>query len=423
MSKIPSQSNQVGEPPRAMSRIWRWNTTFAALRNRHFRWLWLGRLASSATFQMGGVAQGWLVYQLTGSALSLGWVSSGWSISTLLLSLYGGVISDRAEKRALLLWARVAMALNTLGITLLISMGAIRIWHLVASSLISGVLFSFLMPAQQTIVAELVDRRTLLNAVALNSIGMGVMGILSALATGFLIELAGVASVYYVMAAFQLLAIVTVAHLPTTGRRRGVFSSVWFDLREGLRYLGHSPALLTLLGLTLSRVLLAMPYRTFMPKFAKETMGLEATGLGLLMAAPGIGSLTSSLVVASLGNFQGKGKLLLTAGVASGASLLLFVSVRSLPLVLLFLALVGAAGNISMVTNNTLLQANSSSRFRGRVMSVYMMMWGLSPLGTLPAGAVVDRMGVPFVVALQGVLLALIFLAVALLRPEARQLE
>ena len=204
MSRAPSQNNRVGDRLRVMTRVWQWNTTFDALRNRHFRWLWLGRLASSATFQMGGVAQGWLVYQLTGSALSLGLVSSGWSISTLLFSLYGGVLSDRAEKRDLLLWARAAMALNTLGIALLISMGAIRIWHLAVSSLISGVLFSFLMPAQQAIVAELVDRRTLLNAVALNSVGMGVMGILSALATGFLIELTGVASVYYMMVAFHL---------------------------------------------------------------------------------------------------------------------------------------------------------------------------------------------------------------------------
>jgi len=397
--------------------------TFDALRNPNFRWLWVGRLASSACFQMGGVAQGWLVYQLTGSALALAWVGSGWAISTLLFSLYGGVVSDRVEKRHILVWARVALAFNTLLIALLISTGAVRIWHLMASSLVAGALFSFTMPAEQAIVVELVGRGTLLNALALNSISMGLMGILSASAAGLLIEFVGVAGVYYLMVVFYLLAVFAIAKLPLTGVSALPSGSVWRDLREGVRYIAGHSALLLLLGLALSRVLFAMPYRTFMPKFAKEVMGMEAAGLGLLMAAPGLGWSISSLAVASLGDFRSKGKLLLAAGLVAGASLFLFASAHHLPLVLFFLVLVGATGSICMVANNTLLQINSADRFRGRVMSVYMMMWGLSPLGTLPAGAVVDRMGVPFVVALQGVLLALIFLAVALLRPEARQLE
>lgn len=129
-----------------MAQPWRWRT-FDALRDHNFRWLWVGQLAASATFQMGNVAQGWLVYQFTGSAFTLGWVSSGWSISILLLSLYGGAIADRLEKRDLLIWIRLAMALNNLAIALLISTGAIHIWHLAVSSLLSGVLFSFMMPA------------------------------------------------------------------------------------------------------------------------------------------------------------------------------------------------------------------------------------------------------------------------------------
>lgn len=401
----------------------RMDTAFEALRNRYFRWLWMARLASSASFEMGGIARGWLVYQLTGSALALGWVSSGWSISTLLFSLYGGVISDRVEKRSILLWARVAMALNTLVIAILISTGAIRIWHLMASSLISGAFFSFMMPAEQTIVIELVGRGTLLNAMALNSIGMGLMGILSAAAAGFLIELVGVDGVYYLTVALSLPTIFAVVNLPRTGARARPSSSVWRDLREGVRYTARHSTLLLLLGLTLARVLFAMPYRTFMPKFAKEVMGMEAGGLGLLMAASGTGWLVSSLIVASLGDFRGKGKLLLTAGVISGVSLFLFANVHRLPLVLLFLALAGAAGNICMVTNNTLLQVNSTDQFRGRVMSVYMMMWGLTPLGTLPAGVAADRIGVPFVVALEGGMLALIFLGTLLLRPGGRRLE
>ena len=121
------------------------------------------RAASSATFQMGTVAQGWLVYELTGSAFALGWVSSGWAISSLILSLYGGAIADRVDKRDLLIWTRLAMIVNTLVLAVLVSTGAIRLWHLVANSVLSGVLFSFMMPASQAIVSgSAVSRRTVL---------------------------------------------------------------------------------------------------------------------------------------------------------------------------------------------------------------------------------------------------------------------
>jgi len=404
-----------------MTLFWRW-TTFDALRDRNFRWLWVGRLASSATFQMGSIAQGWLVYQLTGSAFALGWVGSGWSVSTLLLSLYGGAVADRLEKRDLLIWARLGMILNTLAIALLISTGAVQIWHLVVNSLVSGVLFSFMMPAGQAIVSELVDRDALLNAVSLNSVGMGLMGIFSASLAGYLVEAVGVQGAYYAMAGFYLLAVFSLTKLPRTGRGERSRASVWADLWEGVRYICSHPALLGLLGLVLARVVFGMPYRTFMPKFAQDVMKMDASGLGLLMAAPGVGALISSLLTASLGDFQGKGKLLLASGVTMGGSLFLFANIPSLAAILLFLGLVGAASNACMVANNTLLQANSHSRLRGRVMSVYMMMWGLMPLGTLPAGAIADRMGVPFVISLQGGLLALIFLSLGFLWPRMRRL-
>ena len=401
---------------------WSW-TTFDALRDRNFRWLWVGQLASSATFQMGGLAQGWLVYQLTGSAFALGWVGSGWSISTLLLSLYGGAVADRIEKRDLLIWARLAMILNTLAIGLLISTGLIRIWHLVINSFFSGVIFSFMMPAGQAIVSELVDREALLNAVSLNSVGMGLMGIFSASLAGYLVEAVGVQGAYYAMAGFYLMALFSLTKLPRTGRGERSQTSVWTDLLEGVRYIGSHPSLLALLGLVLVRVLFGMSYRTFMPKFSQETMGMDASGLGLLMAATGVGGLVSSLVTASLGDFHGKGKLLLGSGLLMGGSLFLFANTSSLAPVLVFLGLVGAASNACMVANNTLLQTNSQERLRGRVMSVYMMMWGLMPLATVPGGAIADRMGVPFVISLQGGLMALIFLSLGLLWPRMRGLE
>jgi MFS family permease len=420
VKKGTSEGSPSG-PQAAQARRW---TTFDALRDRNYRWLWIGSLASSATFQMGTVAQGWLVYGLTGSAFALGWVGAGWAISTLLLSLYGGAVADRVDKRDLLIWSRLAMALNTLTIALLISTGAIRLWHLAANSLLSGVLFSFMMPASQAIISELVDRETLLNAVSLNAVGMGLMGILSATAAGYLVEVLGVASVYYVMVGFYLVALYALTRIPRpgVGGGEGPLTSVWADLWEGLRYIGSHAVLPSLLGLTVARTVLAMPYRTFMPKYAQDVMGMDASGLGMLMAAPGVGGLVSALATASLGDFQGKGRLLLASGFTLGASLLLFANIPHLAAVLLLLGLIGAASNACMVANNCLLQVNSADKLRGRVMSVYMMTWGLMPLGTLPAGAIADQMGVPFVLSVGGGLVALVFMGVGLLSSRVRRL-
>jgi len=170
-------------------------------------------------------------------------------------------------------------------------------------------------------------------------------------------------------------------------------------------------------------VLFAMPYRTLMPKYAEEVLGFQAMGLGLLMAAPGLGATFGSLAVAAMGDLRGKGKLFLSSGMVMGLALLLFATMRSQAFIFPALIVVGAAGNICMVTNTTLLQANALAQVRGRVMSIYLMLWGLTPLGTLPAGAIADRLGVPWVVGAQGLIVMLIFGSLFLLRPEVRSLE
>jgi MFS family permease len=371
---------------------------------------------------MDGVAQGWLVYELTGSALSLGWVSASRSITLLLFSLYGGALSDRFEKRSILIgirWIRLAAHLI---IAILISVDAIRRWHLAVRSLVAGVLLALIMPAERAIVPELVDRQTLLNAFALTSIATGLMGMLAAWVAGFLIDLSGVALVYYLVASFHLLTVLVVAQLPRTGRHHKNPNPIGRDLVDVLRYVSRQPILLSLLGLALAIVALGRPYRTLMPKYAKEMMGLDAAGLGLLTAAPQMGSLLSSLGMASLGRFRGKGKLLLVAGAVLGGSLLLFANVRVLGWVLLALVLTGAMNNVCHVTTQTLLQVSSEAQFLGRVTSLQIMMLGLAPLGMLPASALADWGGVPLAVSVLGALLVVVFVGMALPR-QMRKIE
>ena len=381
--------------------------TFDVLKDRHFRWYWWGMLASSSTMQMGGVGQGWLVYEIAGSALALGWVSAGWSISNSVLSPWAGVLSDRVEKRTLLLWVRGLMVLSSLVVAVVIALDVIQVWHLALYSLFRGILFAILMPAQNAYLAELVDRKTLLNAVSLNSVGMGLAGIFSAPLAGFLIDSIGVEAVYFSVAVLYLLVFLTMLKLPLTGSTDPGTRSVRSDIVDGAKYIRIRQVLIPLLAIVFIRGLLAMPYQTLMPKYAQDVMNLDASGLGILVAAPGVGSLISSLVMASLGDFQGKGKLLLGSGVVLGVALVLFANTQVFALVLVLLAIVGATSNICMVANRTLLQVNSDARYLGRVMSAYMMMFGLTQLGTIPVGAFADRFGVPAVLAVLGALFVL----------------
>lgn len=398
-------------------------TTFSALQNRHFRWYWLGMLASSSTMQMGGVGQGWLVYEIAGSALALGWVSAGWSITNSVLSPWAGVLSDRVDKRTLILWMRVLLALSSLSIAVLIMMDVIKVWHLVAYSLVRGVLFAILMPAQNAYLAQLVDRKTLLNAVSLNSIGMGLAGIFAASLAGYLIDYVGVEAVYFGMVLLYLVVFVTTLKLPPTQTTDADGHSVWSDIVDGAKYIRICPALLPLLAVVFIRGFFAMPYRTLMPKYAQDVMHLDASGLGILVAAPGVGSLISSVVMASLGDFKSKGRLMLGSAIVLGTAIVLFANTEIFALVLLLLAIVGATGNICMVTNRTLLQVNCKSSYLGRLMSAYMMMFGLTQLGTVPVGGLADQFGVPNVLSVLGALLVVAVIAIWVTQPRIKGLE
>lgn len=397
--------------------------TFDALQNTHFRWYWLAMLASSSTMQMGSVGQGWLIYELTGSAFALGWVSAGWSISNSILSPWGGVISDRIEKRTLLLVCRGLMVLTALAISLLIALDQVQVWHMAAYSLFRGVLFAILMPAQNAYLAELVNRKTLMNAVSLNSVGMGLAGIFMASLAGFLIDAIGVQAVYLGIALLYFVVFLIMFKLPQVGVTDPGTRSVWADLYDGFKYIRFCPEMAPLLALVFVRGFLGMPYRTMMPKYANDVMGLDASGLGVLVSAPGVGSLISSLAMATLGDFRGKGRLLLISGVVMGLALVGFGNVQSFGLVLVLLAVVGAASNVCMVTNRTLLQLNCEPVYLGRVMSGYMMMFGLTQLGTMPAGAVADALGVPLVITVQGALFALVFVLIWGFGRKIRSLE
>jgi MFS family permease len=255
--------------------------------------------------------------------------------------------------------------------------------------------------------------------------GLGLMGVLASVLGGVLIEGVGVGPVYYLSALLYLVTIAAYLRLPLGRRQRGSLSyrGIGRDIGEGLDYIRRNAHLKVLLSARLARALLALPYRTFLPVFAADILGVGATELGVLSAAPRFGAMAASLVVAYLGDLKRKGQYFLAAGMAIGVGLVLFASAPWFYLAILFLLCVGVAENVTMIVGRTLLQTTADRRMRGRVMSVSAMLWGLSPLGTLPAGAVADVMSAAFAVGVLGALLALFFLTTLVTQPEFRDLR
>ena len=393
-----------------------------ALGDHDFRWFWGSQLAHFATGEMGSVARGWLAYELTGSALAIAWVTAGSSIARFVLSLYAGALADRFEKRHLLIVTQAATTVNALIITVLAVTGAVQVWHLATSSLVEGIISSFGLPAQKVYLSELVGAKALLNAISLTSLARGIVGIFGAALAGFAIEWLGVGSVYLVITAAHLVALLALGQLRLLGAGESDGASVWADLRESLGYLRVEPAIVPLLGIALVRALLGFSHRALMPVYVKDVLQLGPSALGILSAAPSFGALVGSFVLASKGDLRGKGRVLIGAGLAMAVSLIAFANIRNLALVLVSLVVIGAARVVTRAANQALIQINCARALRGRVMALYMMTMGLQPLGVVSAGAVADAAGVSLAITLQGGLMLAIFLTLLLSRSRVKRL-
>jgi MFS family permease len=400
--------------------------TFAALSVRDYRVMWLGMLAAFTAMQMQMIAQGFLAYDLTGSATVLGLVGFASGLPQLFLGLIGGVVADRVPKRRLLATTQSATGLIALTTAVLVHSGGIEVWHLYALGVAQGTVFAFNMPARQAWIPQLVGEQHLMNAVALNNAGMNFTRIFGPALAGGLIAapMVGLAGVFYLIAACYVLVVTSTFLIKTSGLplKRERPSSPAADLRDGVRYVwsdGHLRMLLTLAFLV---TCLGMPYQTFLPVFAGEkVLDIGATGLGLLSAAVGIGALAGSLVVASISAMRRQALVQLIMGSGFGVSLVLLGLSRSLVVAMAVLAMVGLTANFFMSLNNTMLMSRTKPRFYGRVMSVYMLSWSCMPLASVPLGRAADSIGAPTATALAGAAIAVLVASIAVIAPRYRR--
>ncbi len=376
--------------------------TFASLANRNYLFLWIGMICLMGGVQMQMIARGYLVYELTERPLLLGIVNGGSAIPILLLSLWGGAIADRVDRKKIIQGGQALNAAIALVVTVLIATGLVHWTHLLTASMLQGGMWSFMMPARQAIIPEIVGQKNLTNGLALNAAGMSAMTLVSPAIAGFLYERFAAQGVYVVITALGFLAMVATSMVRYDGSstvRANV--PMMADIKEGIRVIAANQMVLILLIMGLTTTLLAMPFRFLIPVFVVEIYGRGPEELGLLVSIMGLGSLAGAMFIASLGKWK-RGLLLIGGSFMSGIGLLLVSAFPYYMAGAAIMVLMGLGDATRRTLNQTLILEVVEDQYRGRVMSVFMMNYGLMPLGVLPASLAIEALGGQMAVAILG---------------------
>ncbi|MCI0513774.1 MFS transporter [candidate division KSB1 bacterium] len=424
---IIAPQERVISPPdlKIEDRRWSWQKTFAALKYRNYRlWFW-GQMISLFGTWMQATAQGYLIFELTRSPAFLGYVGFAGGLPSWLFMLYGGVIADRISRRILLIVTQIMMMFLALVLAALTFLAWIQPWHILILAFFLGVANAFDAPARQAIVSELVPREDLTNAIALNStmfnsataVGPAVAGVTyAAFGPAWCFTVNGI-SFIAVIVALMLIQL----QLPP---KSAPDNSMLVDLKAGIRQVVTQPMLRTLIIMGAVVSLFGIAYATLLPAWAVKILHGDARTNGLLQSARGIGALLSALLIASLGRFRFKGKLLTLGTFLFPILLLIFTTIHWLPLALIVLVGVGMATILIMNLSNALTQILVPDALRGRVMSIYSLtFFGFMPLGALWIGTMAEHFGEAvsvYVGALASLSCALIIWVAA---PKLRELE
>ena len=358
-----------------------------------------------AGVQMEIVTLGYLVYDLTGSPILLGVVDTGFAIPLLALSLFGGAIADRVDRRRLIQFGQGATALIVGFIAIDIAAGTVNWIHIFIAAIVEGSVFALMMPARQAIIPRLVGTEQLNNALALSSSATGATTLIAPSLAGVLYAYVGPAGVYFLIAGLTFAALVFSSLLPRIEpMAASIRGNVLADISDGLRYIRRHTILMVLLGLGLSSALLSWPFRMLIPVFIVDVYHRGPESMGLMVGVLGGGALIGSLIVASLGQCK-RGALLIGGGLLSGAALLVVAAIPVYFVAVGIMVLFGVGNSVRWSLNQALLMENVEDVYMGRVVSVFTMSWGLLPLGVLPAGIAAEFIGAPATVAILGALM------------------
>jgi MFS family permease len=387
-----------------------------ALHYPGYRAYWLGLLASVGGFQMLRFGQSWLIYQLTGSPLALGYVGLASGVSAIGLNLFGGVFADKFDQRRLIMTTQSLTAGLIFVLATLTLLDAVQVWHVVVIAFGVGAVEAFDGPARQVLYPHLIDRR----------VWQGTRIIAPAVA-GFIIAWAGTAVAFY-LAGLGFLTMATMTYGLRVSRitRKGRGSAA-HDILEGLTFIRQNAAFSFLIAMTFFNSFFGLAYITLMPVLAVDILHVGAKGQGLLMSVGGMAALLTTLWLSSRSNVGSKGWLIIGGGVMSGLSVaalgLTSAFVGSFPLALAIMFVIGICNTTYTTSIQSSLQMLVPDGMRGRVMGFYGVTYNIVPLGGMLAGALANLITAPLAIAVGGLAVAAFAIGPAMMNAEIRNLR
>lgn len=373
--------------------------------------MWSGAFTSTTGSFVQEVAQSWLVYQLTSDPFLLGltvFLNNG---PILLFSLIGGVAADRMDRRHLLLGSQFVQMASALTLAVLLSLDMLEIWHILAAAFTTGMGQAFGGPAYQALIPSLVDEEDLPNAIALMSIQFNLASVIGRAIGGVSFAALGAAACFYINGFSFLAVIFSLFLLPVGFVPSKQQANVLHSLKEGVRFVVHKRAMLSLVVLAVCTAMLGVPMMTLLPVFARDVFGLDEIGFSRMAAVFGAGGVAGALTVAWLGSKRNKGRRALLMQISLGLTVLLFAVSRSLPLSGVALFFAGASVLAVFASINSLVQLLAPENMRGRILGVYNTAFrGSMALGPLAAGYFARTFTASAVLAFNGTVLILVAL-------------
>ena len=356
---------------------------------------------------MTAMVLGWLVLSVTDSPFWVGAVAGMTGVGMLSLGALGGVLADRLERRKLVMAGHVVRGGVIFALAMLIFTDRVELWHIMVVGLLDGMIIAVKVPARLALTLDVVGRDLLLKATAANFAAMTIMGIVSPLVAGAVVELFHLAWAYVIIGGAEVASALALVRLQVERRERTHRQTPWADLKEGVGYVlrARTVRMLILLGLMIE--VFGWSHEFMLPVMARDELKVGAAGLGYLIAAGGAGATFSTLLISSFGDFGNKGRLMIVGLIGYGLGLMLFAFSPWFPVSLALIALTYAMGMLYETTASTLLQTIVPDEMRGRVLSFQALSWGLSGLSGFHTGAIASRLGAPVAIAIGAAVLVL----------------
>lgn len=403
--------------------MYKFRTTFRSLSDKNFRLLWIGTLLIMAGFQMSMIAQGYWVYQETRSAKTLVLVTTLTAIPVLVFAPFGGAIADRVKRKQLLQVCQTIMASLALYIAVSISLGIMRWHHFLIVALCQGLIWCFNGPARAAFIPQIVGRQRSSNAIALISSGMSFASLAAPGIAGVLYAKFGADIVFYLVAILSLAGVASTSSIRIQEEAtHKLVKTVRTDILDGMRYLWTNNSARILLTTCLVFMLLSSPLQYLLPMLVIDVYHRESEALGLLITMTGVGALIGTLLIASLGNKK-RGQIFLLTGLLSGTGLLLVALIPIYQIATLLMVLIGMGNSGMWALGQVLVLGKVVNAYRGRVMSIFMLNFGLMPLVLIPAGIFADWWGVEKVIGTCGAILVLYAILSGTTLKKLRQIQ